>query len=460
MKKWIGVVLERTQTWFLLAVFLISLTTPFAAFGRTVPPMSLAQVRSWLYLTQMPAPGGGPNSCLFQNLPGLGAASITPDLVVVPYLGCLEKTIQPAKDISDYQDGSPTGRLVFGYFALAEIGFGNWVVGTNEDWSSWIEMNAGKLSAKAPSWLGAANTGWIQPGLYSIKYWDPNWQALLLGVVDKIIDQGFDGVFFDSCDAYYVFSGQTRYKDNVDLTRADAISRMATFLASIRSHVDAKLLNRRFPIFCNGGLEMYNTYPHAMDVIDGFLNEGGYRKHLEDAVESEAVQQWVKEETKPALVAGKLVLSTGYRFGDNLSLMPGYFQWAVDGGMLPLATDQLTSTISPDPYVSCSATTCTMRSVVPGAFPTITLARPTALKLGENCIFSWAERIFPQYFSPAGATSSTAGTYYYRYYSDSGNYLASSSIDSHLWAFGPSTGNTLLDIGSTANFLGPAGCLQ
>lgn len=75
-----------------------------------------------------------------------------------------------------------------------------------------------------------------------------------------------------------------------------------------------------------------------------------------------------------------------------------------------------------------------------------------------DCLFTWAERTYPQYFAPAGAASITFPPYYYRRYSGTGNYLATSSADNHLWALGPATGNVLLDVGPIGNFLAPAGC--
>ena len=58
-----------------------------------------------------------------------------------------------------------------------------------------------------PSWLGAENPDW--PGNYTVKYWDPEWQAIILGNEDsymkKILDAGFDGVYLDRIDAFETF---------------------------------------------------------------------------------------------------------------------------------------------------------------------------------------------------------------------------------------------------------------
>jgi cysteinyl-tRNA synthetase len=55
-----------------------------------------------------------------------------------------------------------------------------------------------------PAWLGPANPDW--PGNYKVRYWDPAWQALLFGsegaYLDRIVAQGFDGIYLDIVDAY------------------------------------------------------------------------------------------------------------------------------------------------------------------------------------------------------------------------------------------------------------------
>ena len=76
----------------------------------------------------------------------------------------------------------------------------------------------------------------------------------------------------------------------------------------------------------------------------------------------------------------------------------------------------------------------------------------------SDCLFNWVERIYPQYFSPAGGASASFAPYYYRYYSDTANYLATSSADNHIWMLGPSTGNSVFDVGAITNYLTLAQC--
>ncbi|MCX7670483.1 MAG: hypothetical protein N2439_10480, partial [Anaerolineae bacterium] len=239
---------------------------------RSAPPMALSQVRSWLYKTQMPCPGGGNCNCLFQDLPGLAAQSFVPDLVVVPMLGCAYGNLQPKADIRAYQNASADGRLVLGYFGFAETGRGNWLLGTPAQWDAWYPQGAYVPRPGAPDWMAAANRTWPQPGLFSARYWLPSFWAWTQTQLDLIIEQGFDGVFMDSGDAYWWWSGSTRYPDNEELTREDAINRLADVIIKVRQYVDSRVGGRRMPIFLNGGLEMFRQRPDVLAALDGFLN--------------------------------------------------------------------------------------------------------------------------------------------------------------------------------------------
>jgi len=77
----------------------------------------------------------------------------------------------------------------------------------------------------------------------------------------------------------------------------------------------------------------------------------------------------------------------------------------------------------------------------------------------SDCLFSWAERTYPQFFSPAGGISASYAQYYYRFYSGTGNYLATSSANDHVYVLAPDYGTVPIDVGTAADFLASAGCL-
>lgn len=85
-------------------------------------------------------------------------------------------------------------RLVIAYMSIGEA----------EDYryywqSDWLN--------NPPSWLVEENPNW--EGNYKVKYWQDDWQNIILGseesYLDKIINANFDGVYLDIIDAFEYF---------------------------------------------------------------------------------------------------------------------------------------------------------------------------------------------------------------------------------------------------------------
>ncbi|MBM7558476.1 MJ1477/TM1410 family putative glycoside hydrolase [Marinitoga litoralis] len=51
-----------------------------------------------------------------------------------------------------------------------------------------------------PSWIDGENPNW--PGNYKVKYWYDDWKNIIFDYLDKIIAQGFMGVYLDLIDSY------------------------------------------------------------------------------------------------------------------------------------------------------------------------------------------------------------------------------------------------------------------
>lgn len=76
----------------------------------------------------------------------------------------------------------------------------------------------------------------------------------------------------------------------------------------------------------------------------------------------------------------------------------------------------------------------------------------------SDCLFNWAQRAYPTWFSPASASSVAVAPYYYRYYPQTQTYLGTSSANNHVYYYGPLSGNALLDVGALTGWLTTAGC--
>ena len=161
--------------------------------------------------------------------------------------------------------------------------------------------------------------------------------------------------------------------------------------------------------------------------------------------------------TTSASLKGQYVTPLGTVEGSEFTLFSptssGVVPWfgrVFTGGGVSLAVTNLGVANATDPWNMKLYTSADVMGTMI-TLPTISVA---------DCLFNWAERTYPNLFAPAGAVSATYAPYYYRYYSGTANYLATSSADNHVWVLGPASGNALLDVGPVASFLTPAGCSQ
>jgi cysteinyl-tRNA synthetase len=84
----------------------------------------------------------------------------------------------------------------------------------------WVEKkDDNQLTSKAPKWLGHTNPDW--KGNYKVRYWDPDWRNnVIKPYLDKIIEQGFNGVYLDIIDGFEYWSDPTIYDRKME-TRMD-----------------------------------------------------------------------------------------------------------------------------------------------------------------------------------------------------------------------------------------------
>ncbi len=82
-------------------------------------------------------------------------------------------------------------------------------IGEAEDYRPYWQagwMKKGQLTSDAPHWLGKENTEWH--GNFRVRYWESDWQNLMLSQVDEIMKEGFDGVYLDIVDGFETFELQ------------------------------------------------------------------------------------------------------------------------------------------------------------------------------------------------------------------------------------------------------------
>jgi cysteinyl-tRNA synthetase len=195
-----------------------------------------------------------------------------------------------AEDIASLRDGPAGARDVIAYMSIGEA----------EDYRYYWQDG---WSAGSPSWLDGVNPDWA--GNFKVRYWDPDWQAVIFGspetYLDKILAAGFSGVYLDIIDAYNYYEDQGR----------DAAEQeMVAFVRAISEH--AKAVDPDFLIIPQNAPEL-GRIPAYLEAVDGVAQEGPYYGYDEpDQATPAEVTAELEEHLDRFTAAGKLVLVVDY----------------------------------------------------------------------------------------------------------------------------------------------------
>jgi len=143
------------------------------------------------------------------------AAASDFDLIIIDYSsdGTASGEWSPAQ-IATVQ---ASGKTVVSYMSIGEAEDYRWY------WNpAWVST--------PPAWLGPENPEWA--GNYKVRFWQPGWQEIVFDYLDRIIAQGFDGVYLDIVDAYYYW-----LVENPEQPFADTL--MINFIEKIDLHADS-----------------------------------------------------------------------------------------------------------------------------------------------------------------------------------------------------------------------------
>jgi cysteinyl-tRNA synthetase len=155
-----------------------------------------------------------------------------------------------------------------------------------------------------PAWLDEPDPEWA--GDYWVRYWDPEWQAIIYGspesYLDRILALGFDGVYLDRVDTYEYYAEQGR---------ETAAREMADFVIAM-----ARYARERHPglgVFPQNAEGLGLRFPDYLETVTGIGVEDLYYGYPRDhtpsppawtAAREAALDEWV--------AAGKLVLTVDY----------------------------------------------------------------------------------------------------------------------------------------------------
>ncbi|PLV55724.1 MJ1477/TM1410 family putative glycoside hydrolase [Thermotoga sp. SG1] len=80
-----------------------------------------------------------------------------------------------------------------------------------------------------PEWLGEEDPMW--EGNYFVKYWDPEWKKIIFSYIDRILSQGFKGVYLDRIDSFEYWSSKGQ------IPRREAAICMIDFIENIAEYI-------------------------------------------------------------------------------------------------------------------------------------------------------------------------------------------------------------------------------
>ena len=231
-----------------LALALLCFALTITAEAQQRPANPLAAARSWGYQLQGPK---------------VAALAASPyDVLVIDYSkdGSDDEALTAADldKLKKKPDGSR--RIVLSYLSIGEAEsyryYWKWAWGGK--WYS--DLLLGWFFA--PSWKGPLNLDWI--GNYATRYWQDNWQQIILGnggYLDRIQKAGFDGVYLDKIDSSI---------EDIAKGRASARDDMRTFVKRIAER--GRAANPGFLVVPQNGEELLTDAGYRA-VIDGIGKE-------------------------------------------------------------------------------------------------------------------------------------------------------------------------------------------
>ncbi|NJL08025.1 MAG: hypothetical protein HC900_07005, partial [Methylacidiphilales bacterium] len=153
--------------------------------------------------------------------------------------------------------------------------------------------------------LGPVDPDWA--GNYQVAYWSSEWKSVAKAEIARMVQAGYDGVYFDVIDEYEMAWAKK------NAPGGDAAGAMKSLVKELSAY--AKSLNPNFQVWVNGGegLLTDKTYVNA---IDGMLKENLFYDFDGSSKIAAAETQYSLNLLKNAINAGKPVIAVEYVAGN------------------------------------------------------------------------------------------------------------------------------------------------
>ena len=244
--------------------------------------------------------------------------------------------------VTDYShDGSGNGELSTQEVATLKAGGAKTVlaylsIGEAENYryywnTNWL--NQGANDPDRPAWLGPADPQFRNN--FKVRYWDPAWQSIIFGSTnaycDRILAQGFDGVYLDVIDAYEFWGPDGNLRSSQQ--NSNAVADMVTFVTNLATYARSKPGHANFFVVPQNGAAL-TTNAAYLSTISGIGNEdtwfnGDKRQRPQDSSFVIAFLDKVRD-------AGKPVFAIDYP--QHPANIDAFYSFAEAKGYVPDAT--------------------------------------------------------------------------------------------------------------------------
>jgi len=187
-----------------------------------------------------------------------------------------------------------------------------------------------------PPWLGNENPEW--KGNYAVKYWSKEWKQIIFSYLDKIINQGFCGVYLDRVDAFEYWSNPENNEDTL-LPEEEAAKRMTTLIKEIADYCRSK--KPFFYVIPQNGEKLLEYDETLLNVVSGWAVEDLFYDETTPIPQSEIAERTqyldtVLKRGKPVLVVDYVDDGTGFK-GSNKVRILDFIEKARSKGYIPYA---------------------------------------------------------------------------------------------------------------------------
>ena len=218
------------------------------------------------------------------------------------------------------------GGTLFSYLSIGEA----------EDYRAYWQD--GDWGENPPAFLLGENPDW--EGNYSVKFWDPEWQALMIDAVVGLAERGYNGAYLDIVDAFLRDEVVEAYGDGTGPGQSgDIRTDMEDFVIALSAA--AKAVNPNFRIIPQNAVELLATaddeaVPNTryLEAIDGVGKEDTFYNNNREPNWTEADVALMRH----AVEAGKFVLATDYP--SDPARQADFIERALAEGYIPFAANR------------------------------------------------------------------------------------------------------------------------